>query len=81
MTYWRTSRAMSGAQPSPGSPHRDVTVRELKSLPPLPSGAIFKPFNLQEPPSDKFSARDDWLISFVAGFVFVTSAVLLFVEF
>ena len=34
MTYWRTSRALSGGQPVPGSPRALDTQRDLNSFPP-----------------------------------------------
>ncbi len=85
MTYWRASRreapALGALNSSmlPGSTR--VLVRELKSLPPLPSGAIFKPSDLNEPPPHKFSAFEGFLISLVTvAAVVIAGAVLLFVE-
>ena len=80
MTYWRTSRALSGGQPAPGSPHRAVTLRELKSLPPLPSGAIFKPAEFSEPPVDEFQAFESAFLGIATFMGLVAAFVLLFVD-
>ena len=59
---------------------RATTLRELNSLPPLPSGAVLEPFNLDEPPSNEFSLFDGLFVSFVTGAAFVVAVLLLFVE-
>lgn len=81
MSHWRTSRhAIGGIDQHAGSPHRAVTLRELNSLPPLPSGAILEPFNLQEPAPDEFSLFDGFFVSFITGAAFVVAVLLLFVD-
>ncbi len=70
-----------GAYGNPAGSHTRVLVRELDSLPPLPSGAIFKPSDIDQPPSYKFSAFEGFLISLVTfAAVVIAGAVLLFVE-
>lgn len=70
MTYWQTSRAPSGAQSVPGSPHRATTQRDS-----IPSAFLF--------PRGKFSQT---LIDIAAIFscalvVVVTGAGILFALF
>ncbi len=58
-----------------------VLVRELHTLPPLPSGAIFKPLDLSDPKLSKFSVIESAIVSVLAVIALACAfAILFFVE-
>lgn len=79
-SHWRTARPVIGGN-QPGGPHiAQVTLRKLDSLPPLPSGAIFKPFEVSEPAPYKIKTLERFFLFVVTAASLVAAFILLFVE-
>lgn len=72
-------RVSLGAFSTDAAVSRAVTLRKLGSLPPLPSGAIFKPCDIAEPALNKLTLFERGFFTFCTAIVFVSAAVLLFV--
>jgi hypothetical protein len=72
-----SARTDLGGNEHPPARYGAGTRAELISF---PSGSILKPFNLAEPPTNKFSLFEGYLISFFTGVAFVVAVLLLFVE-
>lgn len=69
--------SLGGGFSTDAAASRAVTLRKLDSLPPMPSGSVFKPSDLPEPALNKFTLFESYLLSFCAGVALVASVYIL----